>query len=55
MIASDEATPLKYVGKKIFVKVNIANKNKSNLAIKFTSQLASELFDLNLILCYIKL
>ena len=43
-MASDEATTLKHVDKKLFVKLNVANKNKSHLAIKFTSQLASETF-----------
>ena len=38
MEASDEATTSKHV------KLNVANKNKSHVVNKFTSQLASELF-----------
>ena len=42
MAVSQEATS-KHVEKKLFVKLNVANKNKSHLAVKSTSQLASEL------------
>ena len=44
MAASDEAATPKHVEQKLLVKLNVANKSKSHLAIKFTSQLASELF-----------
>ena len=51
MAASDEGTTSKHVEKKLFVKLNFVYKNKSHLAIKFTS----ELFVRHLILRYIKL
>ena len=38
MAASDDATTSKHVKKKLFVKLNVANKDKSHLAIKFTRQ-----------------
>ena len=44
MAASNEATTSKHIEKKLFVTLNVASKNKSYLTIKFTSQLASELF-----------
>ena len=43
MAASDEATTSKHVEQKLLLKLNVANKNKSHLVIKFTCQLASEL------------
>ena len=44
MAVSDEATTWKHAEKKLFVELNVENKNKNHLAIKLTSQLACELF-----------